>query len=337
MKTQFKSFTADTLSFIWTMNLFVFLFRTSLVDQSPTQEIHFFIFTSISFFLISVVLFPFLQKRFHSLGFLLYGSKNEVLRPYSRALWFWQILALSAVSLTVGIKISEFSLEFLDLEGFQSMSGLLRGLIQPELSIVGIAIIKVFETLFIALIATFLSIPLALFFSLLASRNLMSSKVGYPIYFIVRVFLNLIRSVEPIIWAIIFAVWVGIGPFAGMLALMVQSVVSLTKQFSEIIESSEDSLMECLEACGANRIQIIWFGLLPLVTLPFISYTIYRWDTNLRMATIIGFAGGGGIGTLLYQYSMRAQWSQVSAVIMVIALMVTLIDWLSSEIRDAIK
>src|SRR5690606_582695 len=101
-----------------------------------------------------------------------------------------------------------------------------------------------------------------------------------------RTFLNITRSIEPLIWAIIFSVWVGIGPFAGMLALMFHSVASLTKQYSEMIESVDEGPIEGIAATGASFTQVVWFAIVPQIILPYISFTIYRWDINVRMATI---------------------------------------------------
>jgi phosphonate transport system permease protein len=152
-----------------------------------------------------------------------------------------------------------------------------------------------------------------------------------------RTFLNIVRSVEPLIWAIIFSVWVGIGPFAGMLTLMLHSVASLTKQYSEIVECIFDGPVEGIKATGASRLQTIRFGVVPQIVLPYISFTIYRWDINVRMATIIGLVGGGGIGTMLIQYQGQALWREVGCIVVVIAVVVWLLDTGSAYIREAIK
>jgi phosphonate transport system permease protein len=130
---------------------------------------------------------------------------------------------------------------------------------------------------------------------------------------------------------------VGIGPFSGMLALWVHSIASLTKLYSEQIEAIDEGLVEAIAATGAHPIQIIWFGVVPQIVIPFMSFTIYRWDINVRMATIIGLVGGGGIGTLLMQYQGMAMWHEVGLLVIVIALIVWLMDFLSSKIRESIK
>jgi phosphonate transport system permease protein len=151
-----------------------------------------------------------------------------------------------------------------------------------------------------------------------------------------RVVFNFMRSVEPLVWAIIFSVWVGIGPYAGMLALMIHSVAALAKLYSEQIESIDRPILEAIEATGANRVQVVWYAVVPQIILPYLSFTIYRWDINVRMATIIGLVGGGGVGQLLMQYQGLAMWSQVGTIVLVIAIVVWMMDYLSARIREAI-
>src|SRR6185437_12535579 len=105
-------------------------------------------------------------------------------------------------------------------------------------------------------------------------------------------------------------------------ALMIHSVASLAKQFSEIIEDVNDGPVEAIRSTGATPTQVVWFGIVPQTLMPFVSFVIYRWDTNVRMATVIGFVGGGGIGTLLIRYQGQAMWSEVGCIIIVIAAVV---------------
>ncbi|MHC4306713.1 MAG: ABC transporter permease subunit, partial [Planctomycetota bacterium] len=91
-----------------------------------------------------------------------------------------------------------------------------------------------------------------------------------------------------------------------------------------------------IEATGANRVQVVWYAVVPQIILPYLSFTIYRWDINVRMATIIGLVGGGGVGQLLMQYQGLAMWSQVGTIVLVIAIVVWIMDYLSARIREAI-
>src|SRR5690606_35850345 len=126
------------------------------------------------------------------------------------------------------------------------------------------------ETIAQALMATTLGAVLAIFLSFFAARNLMMiNPLTAGIYYLVRTVLNILRAVEPLIMAIVFVVWVGLGPFAGVLALTVHSVAALGKLYSEAIESIEPGPIEAITATGANRAQVVWYGVLPQVWPPF--------------------------------------------------------------------
>jgi len=165
----------------------------------------------------------------------------------------------------------------------------------------------------------------------------MTGVVGNSFYGFTRFILNVTRSIEPLVWAIIFSVWVGIGPFAGMLALFLHSVASLAKLYSEQIENVSEGPIEAIRATGAAPVLVVWYGVVPQIMIPFLSFTIYRWDINVRMATIIGMVGGGGIGTILIQYQGQALWREVGLIVMVIAAIVWVLDYASAKIRAAIK
>lgn len=208
----------------------------------------------------------------------------------------------------------------------------------PRLSeTVWLVLDKIVETIFLALMGTtfavFLSIPL----SFLAARNLMAHNlIGNTVYALARTVLNLLRSIEVLIMAVIFAAAVGIGPFAGVLALALHSIASLGKLYSEAIESIDAGPIEAITATGANRLQVIMYAVVPQFIPQFISFTLYRWDINVRMSTIIGFVGGGGIGYILIQYINLLQWHQASTAILAIALVVIAIDWASARIRASV-
>ena len=161
-----------------------------------------------------------------------------------------------------------------------------------------------------------------------------SLNVGLAIYTVTRTILNALRSVEALIMVIVFAVWVGIGPFAGVLALGLHTVAALAKLYSEQVEGIADGPLEAVIATGANRLQMIIFAVVPQIVPPYISFTMYRWDINVRMSTIIGFAGGGGIGFLLQQNINLLNYRAASAQIIAIAVVVSLMDYLSSVLRQ---
>lgn len=225
----------------------------------------------------------------------------------------------------------------LSADGMGGAQRIFKALVTPEMAILPVVLEAMVVTIFIALMATAIALPFAFISSFFMARNLMNkSAFSRAVYAALRFVANFARSVEPLIWAIIFSVWVGIGPFAGMMSLMLHSVASLAKMYSEVIEDIDRGPMEALEATGANQIQIVWYGVVPQVVLPFLSFTIFRWDINIRMATIIGMVGGGGVGTLLTQYQGLAKWNEVGTIIIVIAIVVWAMDYATAKIREAI-
>jgi phosphonate ABC transporter permease subunit PhnE len=158
--------------------------------------------------------------------------------------------------------------------------------------------------------------------------------IGLILYTLTRTFLNSLRSVEAVIMAIVFVIAVGIGPFAGVLALGLHTIVSLAKLYSEQVESILPGPLEAVEATGANRLQTIIYAVIPQIVPPYISYTMYRWDINVRMSTIIGIVGGGGIGFLLVQNINLLNYRAASAQMIAIAVVVSAMDYLSSVMRE---
>ena len=158
--------------------------------------------------------------------------------------------------------------------------------------------------------------------------------IGTVIYYIFRTIFNALRSIESLIMVIVFVVWVGIGPFAGVLALGVHTIAALAKLYSEQVESILTGPVEAIKATGATRIQTIVYGVIPQIIPPYISFTMYRWDINVRMSTIIGFAGGGGIGFLLIQNINLLNYRAASVQMIAIALVVASMDYLSSRMRE---
>ena len=196
---------------------------------------------------------------------------------------------------------------------------------------------KIVETVFLALMATTFAVFIAVPMSFFGARNIMATHpMNTAIYYGVRTMFNVLRSVEPLIMAILFAVWVGIGPFAGVLALTVHSIAALGKLFSEQVESIDFGPVEAITATGATQIQVVLFAVVPQVFPQFLALTFYRWDINVRMSTIIGFVGGGGIGFLLQQWINLLQYNQAGTALLAIACVVITLDVISAKIREKI-
>jgi len=193
---------------------------------------------------------------------------------------------------------------------------------------------KMIETIFLGMMSTFFGIILSVPISFLAARNLMSASwLTLAIYYFIRGILNIIRSIEPLIWAVIAIIVVGLGPFAGILALTVHSIAALGKLYSEAIESIDSGPIEAIQATGANWMQTVMYAVVPQIIPPFVSFTIYRWDINVRMSTVIGLVGGGGIGFLLIQWIRLLDYKAAGIAVWFIAVTVAILDYVSAEIR----
>jgi phosphonate transport system permease protein len=194
---------------------------------------------------------------------------------------------------------------------------------------------QIIITILQAMLATFFGAILAAPVSFLAAKNMTGrSRLLSWLYYLTRSVFNFLRSIEALLYAAIFVFWVGIGPFAGMLALVVTTFALIGKLFSEAIENIETGPIEAVNATGANKIQMIFYAIIPQIVPSFVSYIVYQWDINIRMATIIGFAGGGGIGLTLSTYFGSLQYHKAGTVVLFIVVVVALMDLASAKVRE---
>jgi phosphonate transport system permease protein len=189
------------------------------------------------------------------------------------------------------------------------------------------------ETLSIALLGTTLAAVVALPVSLLAARNIVRSNL---LRFPVRRFLDTIRGVDTLIWALVWINVVGLGPFAGVLAIAVSDFGAFGKLFSEAIEAADQRQVEGIRASGGNALHEIRFGLMPQVLPVIAGQVLYFIESNTRSATIIGIVGAGGIGLQLAEQIRVLEWQKVSFLILMILIAVAAIDWISGKLRFAI-
>jgi phosphonate transport system permease protein len=158
--------------------------------------------------------------------------------------------------------------------------------------------------------------------------------IGLWIYYVARTIFNTLRSIEALVLAIVFVIWVGLGPFAGALALALHTIAANAKLYSEQVESINPGPVEAVRATGATRLQTVVYAVVPQIVPPYISFTMYRWDINVRMSTIIGFVGGGGIGFLLQQNIALLDYRAAAAQMLAIAIVVATMDYVSSRLRE---
>jgi phosphonate transport system permease protein len=189
------------------------------------------------------------------------------------------------------------------------------------------------ETLSIALLGTTLAAILALPVSLLAARNIVPSSI---FRFPVRRFFDSIRGVDTLIWALVWINVVGLGPFAGVLAIALSDFGAFGKLFSEAIEAADRKQVEGIRAAGGNALHEIRFGLMPQVLPVIAGQVLYFIESNTRSATIIGIVGAGGIGLQLAEQIRVLEWQKVSFLILMILVAVAAIDWISGKLRFAI-
>ena len=191
------------------------------------------------------------------------------------------------------------------------------------------------ETILLALMGTVFGVVFSVPLSFLGARNLMGgSPIGRAIYGLVRLVFTITRSIEVLILGVIMVVIVGIGSYAGVLAIVVHSIGSLGKLYSEAIEGIEPGPVEAITATGADRLSTVVYGVVPQVIPTFLAVTIYWWDHNVRMSTVLGLVGGGGIGFLLIQYMNLLQFNQAATVLWMIVIVVTAMDYASAAIRS---
>lgn len=184
-------------------------------------------------------------------------------------------------------------------------------------------------TLHIAIWGTVLAIICAVPFGLLSASNIVPPWIYQP----VRRMMDACRAINEMVFAMLFIVAVGLGPFAGVLALWVHTTGVLAKLFAEAVEAIDPRPVEGVRATGALAIEEIVFGVIPQVLPLWISYSLYRLESNVRSASVVGMVGAGGIGVVLYEVIRGFQYAQTCAVLIIIILFVTTIDLLSASIR----
>jgi len=215
------------------------------------------------------------------------------------------------------------------IEGAPFMLDFLRRMLPPDLSVLGQALTGAGQTLQIALVGTGVSALLALPVGFAAARN-----VAPPwLFYAARSILNVFRAIDTLVYALFFVAAVGLGPFPGVLAVVAYTATVLAKLYSEAIEAIDPGPVEAVAASGASRLQVLRWGVLPQIVPLFLSFTLYRFETNIRAATILGFVGAGGIGFYIQTYLRTLNYPAASAVLLVLIAMVMLVDFASSRIR----
>jgi phosphonate transport system permease protein len=203
------------------------------------------------------------------------------------------------------------------------------------------------ETFAISFMGTLLAVAVALPIVFFASRNLIYSGLLYEMepkqgwkrsarmipYLAAKSVLNIVRTIPEMVWALIFVFLVGLGPFPGVLALGIHTGGVLGKLFGEVLEDVDSQPIESLQSTGASRLQILFYGILPQVLPQFVSYTLYRWEVNIRVAAVLGLVGAGGLGQRIHIAISLFLENQLLTLIIAIYILVTIVDYLSAYLR----
>jgi phosphonate transport system permease protein len=203
------------------------------------------------------------------------------------------------------------------------------GFAQPDFAYWREIIREMIVTVQIAVWGTFLAIVLAVPFGLLSSANIAPVWIHQP----VRRVMDTARSINEMIFAMFFISAVGLGPFAGVLALFVHTLGTLAKLFSEAVEAIDPQPVEGIRATGAQVVEEIVFGVIPQVLPLWISYSLYRFESNVRSASVVGIVGAGGIGYTLWDAIRSFDYGKTAAIIIVIVVTVSILDLISARIR----
>ncbi|WP_321931779.1 phosphonate ABC transporter, permease protein PhnE [Paraburkholderia guartelaensis] len=243
----------------------------------------------------------------------------------------WSSLALWAiVFVLLGVAWRGADMRPLDLfSDSANMGTFARGFFPPDFTEWRTYAQEMWVTIAVALWGTALAIVCAVPFGLMSAHNLAPAWVLHP----VRRLMDACRAINEMVFAMLFIVAVGLGPFAGVLALWVHTTGVLAKLFAEAVEAIDPRPVEGVRATGASPLDEIIYGVLPQVMPLWISYALYRFESNVRSAMVVGMVGAGGIGVVLYEEIRSFDYQQTSAVLIMVIVVVTAIDLISARLR----
>ena len=216
------------------------------------------------------------------------------------------------------------------VKGFPFMADFFSRMFPPDLEHLSLLGGATLETIQIAIWGTLIAVLLSIPFALLGAKN----TTPHPaVFHATRMFLNALRAINELVFALIFVAAVGLGPFAGVLAIALHATGMLAKFCAEEVEGVDRGPIEAMQATGAGRVQVILFGIVPQVIPAFISYSIYRFDVSIRAATILGLVGAGGLGFSLIKTMKLFKYHETATCILVIFVLVFISDWVCARVR----
>jgi len=264
-------------------------------------------------------------------------NNTKHLEKYLRVQWTWKTHALIGVTITTLVLITiDLKINFIKLFSNSSkyFADILGRMIPPDFSNFESLFFSMLETIEIAILGTFLAIVISIPIALFSARNLAPN---FFIFLIARTITIFFRAIPEFIMAMILVIAIGFGAMPGVLALGFHTMGFLAKFYAEDIEHVNKGPVEALKSSGASKRQVIAFAIIPQIIPSFIANNLYILDRNVRMATMLGIVGAGGIGYELQSSFRMFEYQRVSAIIIIIFITIFLIDHISSFVRSKIK
>ena len=264
-------------------------------------------------------------------------NKTKHLEKYLRSQWTWKTyLFISTLIASLIFVTIDLEINFIELfsDSSKYFGDIFNRMLPPDFSNLNNLILAMFETIEIAFLGTFIAIALSIPVGLFSARNLAPN---YFVFLIARIITIFFRAIPEFIIAMILVIAVGFGAIPGVLALGLHTMGFLAKFYAEDIEHVNKGPIEALKSSGASKRQIISFAVIPQIIPSFVANNLYILDRNIRMATMLGIVGAGGIGYELQSSFRMFEYQKVSAIILIIFITIFIIDHLSSYIRSKIK
>ena len=264
-------------------------------------------------------------------------NKTKHLEKYLRSQWTWKTyLFISSLIASLIFVTIDLEINFIELfsDSSKYFADIFNRMLPPDFSNLNNLILAMFETIEIAFLGTFIAIALSIPVGLFSARNLAPN---YFVFLIARIITIFFRAIPEFIIAMILVIAVGFGAIPGVLALGLHTMGFLAKFYAEDIEHVNKGPIEALKSSGASKRQIISFAVIPQIIPSFVANNLYILDRNIRMATMLGIVGAGGIGYELQSSFRMFEYEKVSAIIIIIFITIFIIDHLSSYIRSKIK
>tara|TARA_B100001057_G_scaffold384096_1_gene390484 strand:+ start:43 stop:870 length:828 start_codon:yes stop_codon:yes gene_type:complete len=264
-------------------------------------------------------------------------NKEKDLVTYLKPQWSWKTLTTVGIfSLILVFVVKDLEIDFIKLvtDSSKYFGDIFSRMIPPDFSNLSQLIYAMLETIEIAFLGTFIAIVLSIPLGLFSAKNLAPN---YFIYLICKTIVIFFRAIPEFIIAMILVIAIGFGAMPGVLALGLHTMGFLAKFYAEDIEHINNGPIDALKSSGANKSQIISFGVIPQILPSFVANNLYILDRNVRMATMLGIVGAGGIGYELQSSFRMFEYERVSSIIILIFVTIFVIDHMSSFIRSKIK